>query len=254
MAKKDDQKKLLAVAAGLGAFFLLRRKSSAKGPKRDDDIKIPDKIKPSDDDDPTPGPRKTPGKVAPVQPLPDADDDSAERFDEIYSDSPRVGAFYQITSDDKSGLGVAKRALQLLGAEQGFNPLEPLATGTNQYRLLRIMSEDDGWNAFLYGARDANQRGFPESETGLNIARAWNPWHKNAVNLLRSGSKVMRTIKANGKKDPNQTGGAYGLVWIPDVRIGDDGLVYAALPYEDGTPATYPPPEFRAELSGIGIG
>lgn len=254
MAKKDDQKKILAVAAaGVAAFFLLRRKASAKGPKRDDDIKIPDDIKPAD---PKPKPRKTPGKIAPTGPV--KPPKMEPTIPEITNPDryPSAGTFYEVQKDDIM-LGIAKRALTeaafLAAKNNGEDDDSALAfsrawaTGSRQYAMLKAIT-CEAWNdatVTTYGYGDDAEPG--SSGRAIRLL----PKHERNMQRLREGKPARRKMNRGLPSDRDEgiertgSGFSYETLYIPYIDLqaiqAGDGLVIGGKNWPDGTSMANPP-------------
>lgn len=254
--KKDEGEALALAGLAVGLVFLLlsRRASAAPATTEPDEDDEPEEDEPEPEPDPEPRPFDG-GGIKPIDPEPtpidpdwDRDDRARRRFDEIYSDDPTLGAFYQVREGD-NGYSVVKRALSREALATGQ---QSLTSGNAQWRLLRLMADPEGWNAALYGSTGANPNNFPTFDD-LHIGRAWMPWHRAARRLLRSGSAVRSNLNNVGNRKDGATGRKYGLVWIPSITVSASGKVEPGLPYADGSPATMPPPDFRELLSGPGV-
>lgn len=149
--------------------------------------------------------------VVPVVP-PDDDDDAAwlASVEELISDTPRAGRFYQIRQGDTMS-AIAGEALG--GSNKGSNRVALIKCCT------RVL-----WNRDLYvAARFAQSWGTMFDVNGENLSPAFLPRNASAPQALASRTMPERTIDGGGNYVSGQTG-YYGLIWIPTFAASNMGV------------------------------
>lgn len=184
-----------------------------------------------------------PGK--PAGQLPAADDPNvppgapAELVDSLtgtYTD----GAFHQTQSGDSIN-GLVTKTLNKISPGRGNEPA--------MIKALRVLLNRSSFNQTLFGEEIA---GDAYAVDGQAINRFALPKHEDTIAVMRLGFLPERNIDDNGNRiGPSQK---WGDPWVPALNhdavkagVSDPDLLLSQ-PWEDGTPATEPPPELFAVL------
>lgn len=213
---------LVAVGAAgvLGVTYLLTRKRGDALPPANDVPSLPPK--PGEPDEPAPG------DLPPTPAI-------VEGLVGNYEDS----AFHEAKSGD-SIARVVRKVLNGISSGKGNNV-------AMQAGLRRLMNRST-WNRTLYGEPMDD----PYDYNGIATNRMFQAKHEDAVGVMRAGFMPARNISASGKREGPAT--RWGDPWIPALNrnaiqlgVSDPDLMLAQ-PWEDGTPATEPPPQLFEAL------
>ncbi len=184
-------------------------------------------------------PGEQPGVLPPGtgdEPGPGAPKELVESLTGLYTD----GKFHQTQSGDS----IAKVAYQTV------KKISPTAANSPQVvGAVRRLLNQSAMNRELFG------ESMPDDNytfDGVAVNRFAMPKHEDTVAVMELGFLPVRNIDANGKKvGPSSKNGD---LWIPALNheaiqggVADETLLLAGT-WEDGTPATEPPPELFAVL------
>lgn len=184
---------------------------------------------------------KTPGVLPPGPEPPPAPTPIGELVDAyvgVYED----GAFHEVQAGD----GVIKLVTNVL------NRIDPGAGGDKNMRAaLGALVNASQWNRDLMAATTTDDPYRDDQNVGIH-PHAFRPRHENMIGAMRSGYFPRRNIDAQGNKAG--PGSSWAAPWIPALnhdavrnRAADPAMLLAP-PWEDGSPATEPPPELLDAL------
>lgn len=150
-------------------------------------------------------------------------------LEELVSDFPTPGRFYQIQPED-APLAVA---LEALGPE---------AQAQDGVEYLRCISSGPRWNMPLYATTSPSKQ-YPNAYlvpgVRLGVRVAFLPRNEDALDLMLRGRMPKTAVDPTSGK-PISEGSSYGLLWLPPV---DDEFSCAGYEWEDGSSAIDPPPD-----------
>lgn len=190
------------------------------------------------EDDAVLEPGKQPGVLEPGidEPGPGAPAELVDSLAGSYID----GKFHRTESGDSINAVVTK-TLNKISAGRGNEP--------QMIGALRRLLNRSQWNRDLFGEPMPQDNYAFE---GQAINRFALGKHENTIEVMELGFFPVRNIDANGKRiGPSLN---WGDPWVPPLNhqavidgVADENLLLAGV-WEDGTPATEPPPELMAVL------
>lgn len=153
------------------------------------------------------------------------------------SDDPVPGKLYQIQKNDNMS-NIARRALDSVIDGAGDSD-------GNRLAYIKCISSGPAWNMPLYASTHFSKI-YPAmyGVGGRGVARAFMPWHQDAVKAILERRFPNRQITDDGARIVG--GGSYGLPWLPPIdpeALAIGQVTCAPFNWEDGSSSINPPPE-----------
>lgn len=162
---------------------------------------------------------------------------------ELIKTNPTPGHFYKIktgsTAQQRDNLSkIARRALNSVVSGAGDS-------AQNRLQYIYCMTSSPAWNLPLYGAKyTSSQVPALYSVNGYTLARAFMPWHEDAITEVQNGRMPTSMVEEDGSRISG--GSTLGLLWLPPVSEEDlrNGVVTCGpFNWDDGTSSINPPPQ-----------